>query len=180
MAASPHDAIADTHWYRADFDHLSFARPKDGCGLPWMRPSSRVTSRVSVCVEFVGHRQGSRIGFSAVFVVDATGPRGFLIKSWSSVSGTSCLDFPRTQALYSHFTGVKRLDDCATDPHEIPPYPVDDAAVHHVFDGGWIWVLRFNNGVTSAGISATDRYADEFNLLKGPKHGTESCKAFRS
>ena len=23
-----------------------------------------------------------------------------------------------------------------------PPYPVDDAAVHHVFPGGWIWVLQ--------------------------------------
>jgi FADH2 O2-dependent halogenase len=27
--------------------------------------------------------------------------------------------------------------------------------MHHVFDGGWIWVLRFNNGITSAGAAAT-------------------------
>jgi FADH2 O2-dependent halogenase len=28
--------------------------------------------------------------------------------------------------------------------------------VHHVFDGGWVWVLRFDHGVTSAGFAATD------------------------
>jgi FADH2 O2-dependent halogenase len=44
---------------------------------------------------------------------------------------------------------------------------VDDAAVHHVFEGGWIWVLRFNNGITSAGVAATDRLADELNFADG-------------
>jgi len=56
--------------------------------------------------------------------------------------------------LYSHFSGVKRLDEeVPFDTGATPPYPVDDAAVHHVFDGGWIWVLRFNNGLTSAGVA---------------------------
>src|SRR4029079_10716868 len=35
------------------------------------------------------------------------------------------------------------------------PYPADDAALHHVFPGGWIWMLRFNNGITSAGAALT-------------------------
>jgi FADH2 O2-dependent halogenase len=50
---------------------------------------------------------------------------------------------------------------------EAPPYPVDDAAVHHVFDGGWVWGLRFNNGVTSAGIAATDKLANELCFAEG-------------
>ena len=65
-----------------------------------------------------------------MFVVDATGPRGFLHQKLE-LGERDLPDFPRTQALYSHFTEVKRLDDRATDPREIPPYPVDDAAVHH-------------------------------------------------
>src|SRR5260221_369367 len=52
----------------------------------------------------------------------------------------------------------------ADDP---PPYPVDDAALHHVFEGGWIWVLRFNNGITSAGVAATQRLASELNFAEG-------------
>src|SRR6185503_6820984 len=46
-------------------------------------------------------------------------------------------------------------------------YPVDAAAVHHVFDGGWIWVLRFNNGVTSAGVAADSAIADELRFADG-------------
>ncbi|HUK33389.1 MAG TPA: hypothetical protein VLV86_05740, partial [Vicinamibacterales bacterium] len=37
------------------------------------------------------------------------------------------------------------------------PYPPDDAALHHIFPGGWIWVLRFNNGITSAGAAFLTR-----------------------
>ena len=48
-----------------------------------------------------------------------------------------------------------------------PPYPIDDAAVHHVFPGGWIWILRFANGVTSAGAAVTDRLAAELRLHEG-------------
>jgi len=50
---------------------------------------------------------------------------------------------------------------------ENPPYPVDDAALHHVFDGGWVWVLRFNNGITSAGVAVTQPLATELNLAEG-------------
>jgi FADH2 O2-dependent halogenase len=50
---------------------------------------------------------------------------------------------------------------------DTPPYPVDDAAVHHVFEGGWVWVLRFNNGVTSAGVAATHGVAKELALSEG-------------
>ncbi len=38
----------------------------------------------------------------------------------------------------------------ATAPH---PFPCDAAALHHIIDHGWMWVLRFDNGITSAGFS---------------------------
>jgi len=48
-----------------------------------------------------------------------------------------------------------------------PPFPLDDAALHHVFDEGWMWVLRFGNGVTSAGIAVTDALASDLRLSEG-------------
>jgi FADH2 O2-dependent halogenase len=39
--------------------------------------------------------------------------------------------------------------------------------VHHIFPGGWIWVLKFNNGITSAGVAATDAVAQELDFASG-------------
>jgi FADH2 O2-dependent halogenase len=76
--------------------------------------------------------------------------------------------YPSTQALYGHFSEVRRLDQSPEYPDtETPPYPIDDAAVHHIFDGGWIWVLRFNNGITSAGVAAMDETASRLHLGDG-------------
>jgi FADH2 O2-dependent halogenase len=36
-----------------------------------------------------------------------------------------------------------------------------------VFDGGWMWVLRFGNGVTSAGIAVEDWLANDLRLADG-------------
>ena len=88
----------------------------------------------------------------------------------SSLKELELPDLPHTQALYSHFSGVGRLEQQALgNSEEKSPYPVDDAAVHHVFDGGWIWVLQFNNGVTSAGIAATNQFAAKWKLADGAK-----------
>jgi FADH2 O2-dependent halogenase len=44
---------------------------------------------------------------------------------------------------------------------------VDDAALHHVFRGGWIWILRFNNGLTSAGAVLSPELAAEVRAEDG-------------
>jgi FADH2 O2-dependent halogenase len=64
----------------------------------------------------------------------------------------------RSRALYSHFTGIARWqnlleDEFGTTSTSSHPYRCDDAALHQIIDGGWMWLLRFDNGVTSAGFS---------------------------
>jgi FADH2 O2-dependent halogenase len=167
VAASPRNEIGDTHWYRADFDHL-LVREAQMLGVEYV---DRVTLRrfrdEGEQVALEGERDGRGVQFQARFVVDATGPRGFVHR----VLGLRELELPgyrRIQGLYSHFSGVGRLENtsyCRID--EPPPYPIDEAAVHHVFDGGWIWVLQFNNGVTSAGVAATDELASQFGFSDG-------------
>ena len=98
---------------------------------------------------------------SVRFVIDATGPRGFLHRTLK-LDESAFPGLPVTESLYSHFTGVGR-----TPPSADTPFPVDDAAVHHVFEGGWVWVLRFNNGITSAGVAATQAAAATLKLSEG-------------
>ena len=166
VAASPHDEISDTHWYRADFDHFLVSEAQklgadylDETNLTGFSESGRE-------VLLDGTRHGRGVSISAKFVVDASGPRGFLYRALGLYE-LELPGFPATQALYSHFEGVRGLQDLYPVPGGEPPYPVDAAAVHHVFDGGWIWVLRFNNGITSAGIAATDARAEKYRFTDG-------------
>jgi len=168
VAASPHDEVADTHWLRADVDEFlvreaadTGAEYRDEVTLAAPAWHSDGTAVVT------GERHGQAFAVRTRLVVDATGPRGFLSKTLG-VPEVSFADYPATQSLYSHFTDVQR---CDTMPEfhapDVPPYPIDDAAVHHIFDGGWMWVLRFGNGVTSAGIAVTDALAGELRLSEG-------------
>lgn len=164
VTASPHDRIADTHWYRADFDH-HLVRVAQRLGAAYHdEVNLRQVTEVGEYVELAGEHHQQEVRFRARFVVDATGPRGCLHRLLG-LREVVLPNMPATQALYSHFSGVKRLDEGASfDQNDTPPYPVDDAAVHHVLDGGWIWVLRFNNGITSAGIAATETIARHLGL----------------
>lgn len=173
VAASPHDGIADTHWYRADFDQFLMQAAAQA-GVEYF---DRVHLHEIVEDEAGASLRGVRffpepdrttesVAFHARFVIDATGPRGFLHRALR-LEELPLPGMPPTQALYSHFTGVARLDDQLASG-EPPPYPIDDAAVHHVFPGGWIWVLQFNNRITSAGLACTNQTALRLGFALGP------------
>ena len=163
VAASPHDGIADTHWYRADFDAF-IAQQAQSMGVEYVdEVRLERYAENSHYVELAGKRQGGDAVFHAEFVIDATGPRGFLHHALR-LPEASFPGYPATQALYSHFAHVRPLQHADL---EAPPYPAERAAVHHIFDGGWVWMLHFNNGVTSAGVVATDAAATELALHDG-------------
>lgn len=165
VAASPRDEIADTHWYRPDFDHF-LVREAQALGVEYLdelKLGGVSFFGETVCLE--GERSGKKQTVRARFIVDASGPNGFLHRALD-LPETRFDQFPSTQTLYTHFRGVRRWDELRP-VSEPPPYPIDDAALHHIFEGGWIWVLRFNNGITSAGIAATEKLARELVLGDG-------------
>jgi FADH2 O2-dependent halogenase len=165
VAASPHDQIADTHWYRPELDQaLAHEAEREGAAYLDATRLERIRhDRAQSVLE--GERDGRPVCITARFVVDASGPRGFLSRALR-LPEAPLRWLPATQGLYTHFEGVERWDRL-TPTDEAPPYPVDDAAVHHVFDGGWIWVLRFNNGITSAGAALTDAAAAAIRAAEG-------------
>jgi len=165
VAASPRDEIADTHWYRADFDH-ALARIAVEHGAQLMEEASLESIALhSGHGVIAGRTPAGSIEVRARFVVDASGPRGFLSRALN-LGETPVPGMPATQSLFCHFTRVSRWQSLHAAV-ESPPYPPDDAALHHVFPGGWIWVLRFAHGVTSAGVAATDALAEELHLAEG-------------
>jgi FADH2 O2-dependent halogenase len=154
VAASPTDAIADTHWYRSELDHM-LVREAQKLGVVYLDEVELWgidADRRRPVIQ--GRHKGRPLEIHASFVLDASGPRGFLHRALE-LPEIPFKNLPNTQALYSHFRGVKPWSELHP-PSEEPPFPPDDAAMHHVFDGGWMWVLRFNNGMTSAGIAASN------------------------
>ena len=177
VAASPNNTIADTHWYRADVDHFLVGQAQR-LGVDY-RDHARI-ERVAFAADgatIAGSAGGAPFDLHAGLILDATGPRGWLYRALA-LEEARYTGFPLTESLYSHFTGVEKMAVSAASP-----YPVDDAAVHHVFPGGWVWVLRFNNGVTSAGVAATCAVARSLRLSEGEpawRRLLESVPALRS
>jgi tetracycline 7-halogenase / FADH2 O2-dependent halogenase len=151
VAASPHDEVADTHWYRAEFDEF-LVREAQTLGVDYLDETELTgvsTSPLGLRLE--GTRGAKRIDIQARFAVDATGPHGFLHRAFK-LPQSPFPNLPPIEGLFTHFVDVNRWDEL--NPCAGAPYPPDDSAVHHVFPGGWIWILRVGNGITSAGVAA--------------------------
>ena len=161
VAASPHDEVADTHWYRAEFDEF-LVREAQNLEVEYLDETELTAVSTSpLGLRLEGTRGAKRIDIQARFTVDATGPHGFLHRAFK-LPESPFPNLPPIEGLFTHFVDVHRWDDLM--PCAGAPYPPDDAAVHHVFPGGWIWILRVGNGITSAGIAAV---ADRFDLGDG-------------
>ena len=153
VAASPDDALSDTHWLRADVDH-HFVREAEAAGVEYLdRTELTAADFGGATARLRGHRDGVALDVEAGFVIDASGPGGFLARQLAIPSG---LERTHTRAalVYGHFDDVRLMRD------EVPslpagPYPQDWAAVHHLIDEGWMYSLRFDHGTTSAGFLLT-------------------------
>lgn len=148
---APEDA--DTHWFRPDFD-LFLVREAQAAGIPFFDRTDVTSLSGGEPWHLACQRGGEPITVTADFIVDASGEGGFLARQLGIP-----LDPHRmrttSRAVFGHFTGVELWESLLVErgvnvaDHT---FHCDDAALHHVFDGGWMYVLRFNNGVTSAGF----------------------------
>jgi FADH2 O2-dependent halogenase len=166
VGASPNETIADTHWYRPGFDYYLVTQAQI-LGVTYLDETVLEEAREETTgLRLIGTRRGKPVEIAAEFVIDATGSRGFLQRALG-LQEKPFAAFPSTQGLFSHFQNVGDLPGKFMTPGFTPPYPPEQAAVHHIFPGGWIWVLKFNNGITSAGVAATDAVVNEFQFNSG-------------
>ncbi|HEY6829099.1 MAG TPA: FAD-dependent oxidoreductase, partial [Gemmatimonadaceae bacterium] len=87
VAASPTDYIADSHWLRADVDH-HFVRQAVDAGVDYRDRVEVTDARIDDdSVELRARRQGEEFVIRAEFVIDASGPGGFLARQLAIPSG---------------------------------------------------------------------------------------------
>ncbi len=170
VTANPDDDRSDTHWLRADVDQFFFKQVRS-CGIATMERTdvTEVTRDDRWCV--VGLHGEEPVRVYAEFVLDASGETGVMLRSLGIPSTDQALK-TRSRTLFGHFTDVGSWHDMYQEAGgrvADHPYRCDNAALHQVIDGGWMWQLRFRNGVTSAGLVLDrdrhpyhpDRYPDE-------------------
>ncbi|MFN0053364.1 MAG: NAD(P)/FAD-dependent oxidoreductase [Planctomycetales bacterium] len=153
FAASNDDETSDTHWYRPEFDRF-LVQEAQAAGVPFLDQTA-----ISQCAgtgpwEMEGERLGEPVRLRAEFLIDASGEGQFVTRQLQIPTRPLGMRTD-SRSLYGHFTGVGLWQDQLAAAGGVVgdhPFPCDSAALHHIIDGGWMFVLRFNNGVTSAGF----------------------------
>ena len=83
--------------------------------------------------------------FKGRFLVDASGFRSPIAQKFDLREAPTSLK-TKSRAIFTHMVGVHHYDETC------PPlktfgfkYPFCQGTLHHVFDGGWMWVIPFDN-----------------------------------
>jgi FADH2 O2-dependent halogenase len=80
----------------------------------------------------------------AAFVVDGTGHNSVIAREHKLRMEDPKLR-THTRTLFTHMIGVKPFDDVLPQREHGMPGPLHQGTLHHVFDGGWFWVIPFDN-----------------------------------
>jgi len=164
VAASPDDSIADTHWLREDVDHhLAVQAGAAGVEILEEVELSGVDRRGDGW-HLTGTHHGQPIHFEADLLIDASGPGGFLARHLPIPRVET---EPHTTLVFGHFEGMADFAEVAGGTN-FPqgPYPDEQAAVHHILEEGWMYVLPFDHGTVSAGfVIAEDRTREKLASL---------------
>lgn len=153
VAASRDDAHADTHWLRSDVDSF-LANEVQDAGIPYFDQTEITIREKSPTWQLAGNRPGMCLDLRATFLVDASGTAAFLPQALSLKNMGETMR-TRSRAIFAHFERVAPWQELLakqgadTQAH---PFRCDASALHQLLEEGWMWQLRFENGVTSAGF----------------------------
>lgn len=163
VSANASKAVADTQWYRPQLDSFMF---KTACDYG-------VTAYMSASVQEINHRHvnqwevnvsttSQEVRIVTRMMIDATGPDSLLLDSLGIGDRRNEL-MTHSHAIYSHWRNCTPVSEwcqkksaCCQDF----PYDPDDSVVHHLFNDGWMWQIRFEDGLASLGF-VSHRLPDE-------------------
>ncbi len=155
VAASSSRELADTHWYRSETDAFLFQQAEQQGTHVYESTTVRGIQHAGPGRWMIdAEKEGASLTIETAFLIDATGPRGLLLRHLKIPNITNQLG-TNSSALYGHWENVPPLDDWLAAQSAVVgdhPYPAEQAAVHHLFRDGWLWQLRFENGLSSIGF----------------------------
>src|SRR5262249_3521452 len=83
--------------------------------------------------------------FEARYLVDAGGIRSHMAEANGLRDNPPKLR-TNTRSMFTHMVGVRPYDQCVPNPRNSGlRSPFYQGTLHHIFDGGWLWVIPFDN-----------------------------------
>jgi FADH2 O2-dependent halogenase len=136
----PQVMATETHLFRQDVDTYMFnVALKHGA-------TGRTGVRIADIDITDGVRLTSETGevFHAEYLVDAGGYRSPVAEKLG-LREEPTRARTHTRSLFTHMIGVKPYDATPSGSRQGQPSPWHNGTLHHVFDGGWLWVIPFDN-----------------------------------
>lgn len=132
----------ENHLFRQDIDAYMM-NVAAGHGAI-VRQGTRVTD-LDVSADKVVLRDDKGRAVEARYLIDCSGYRSPVAAKLGLREEPTRLKH-RSRSLFTHMIGVMPYDDCVhpRDVHGMP-IPWFQSTLHHVFDGGWFWIIPFNN-----------------------------------
>ena len=115
-------------------------------------------------ITLVLEREGQQRSVPTRFVLDCSGHKSFLAGCKNLRQSPTRLRTD-TRTIFSHFREVRFLEEVVGQPCARFGTRRDACTIHHCFDGGWFWIIRFDNGICSVGL-VLDRRSHPDNDLK--------------
>ncbi len=135
----------DSHLFRQEIDHYMVKTAlKYGAELL----SQTTVSDIKIEANGIEVKLDSGEQLTANYLVDASGYNSILAKKFNLREKPTRFK-THSRSIFTHMVGVKNIDDCLKETHEnITSWY--QGTVHHIFDGGWMWVIPFNNHENSS------------------------------
>lgn len=132
---------SETHLLRQDVDaYVLYLAVRYGAEL---RQNTGVTD---VEIDASGVRVVTDRGetFTGRYLADGTGHGSILARKYDLRENPTRLKTD-SRSIFTHMVGVRPFEECVEpDAHRMPGL-WSQGTLHHLFDGGWLWVIPFNN-----------------------------------
>ncbi|GAA1507212.1 tryptophan 7-halogenase [Sphaerisporangium rubeum] len=132
----------ESHLYRQDTDAYLFAVAVKYGADP--RPGTRVEEVEIDPDTGVELRTAGGERYRADYVVDAGGYRSPLAERFDLREQPTRARH-HSRSLFTHMIGVRPFDGSPAARLHRQPSPWHNGTLHHIFDGGWLWVIPFDN-----------------------------------
>jgi len=130
-------------------------------------------------VEIITHKGQT---YQAEYIVDAGGMRSLLANKFNW-RHRDCLTHSRT--IFTHMVDVPCFNNVGPSQQKFGhPYRLSEGTLHHIFKGGWLWIIPFNNHadstnpLCSVGLQLDPRLYAQRNDLTPEEEFFECLKQF--